>query len=192
MSFLRRHAPTYFPVTFEAALKTIESFEIVSLGRGEAGPFAPPRLVSRAISVHGSGSPYLHDDLSERIYVAYLALKGWKFSKVRERIAQALNHAKIPRRLEQVRLEQGWTYADVNDRIKEYKKRRDRELREALPLKEKSSFQKQQLEDLIDTWVHRFQVGQVQRAAQKANGSAMKRRRLNIAIGYSKPVKGEG
>ncbi len=87
--FLERHAGTYLAgCDLEAALKHV---------RDSATPmhygalFQLPHLMSRSRSAQGRGNPHLREDLSERIYVGYHALRRAGVRNVRARIAEALN-----------------------------------------------------------------------------------------------------
>ena len=91
--FLRRHAGTYLagkPLRLPRVLKLVQELEVTPKKPGEPKPFAPPLIVSRSRSAHGTGNSRLQDDLSERIYVALHALKRSSVKSPQNRIADAL------------------------------------------------------------------------------------------------------
>ena len=80
-AFLRRHSKTYLvSLDVTRALEVIEELEIPA----DAGQhIRPPHLMSLTMSAQGQGNPRLGDDVSERIYAAYHALKGARVKKIR-------------------------------------------------------------------------------------------------------------
>ncbi len=89
VEFLREHANTYLAgFDTEAAVKRVQE------SRGpppEASLAHPPHLMSRRFSASGTGNPRLGDDLSERVYAAYHALRRARVHNARDRIAGVLN-----------------------------------------------------------------------------------------------------
>jgi hypothetical protein len=117
ITFLERHADTYLaPFDVAAALRCIrESAPPVK----EVGVTRPPHLVSSHIAAHGDGTPQLRDDLSERIYAAYKALRRAGVGGARQRVADALNRKglKISARGTRSTV---WGPYEVYERVKQY------------------------------------------------------------------------
>jgi hypothetical protein len=120
---LRRMSATIFPgdPRIPQALKFLGGYD---LPKSYHDPFVP-----HSVSMQSSQRtpPHIVDDLSERIYVANCVLERCELAGRSARIAAALNDAKIGRRESLKR--DGWTYADVNERIKDYKKKLRSEIR---------------------------------------------------------------
>ncbi len=80
---------------------------------------AKPVLASPLMAVTmGPGSKRLPDDLTERIYAGYWALRFGKVANARRHVAEALQRADIPR--EGHLGDQDWTSYDVGERLKQY------------------------------------------------------------------------
>lgn len=129
MRFLERHAEAYFyHPQFQATLEFLRS----STGPKPGVDFFPlPKLASRERVTFGSG-PRVADDLSERIYAAYHALKRAKFHGARRLVAEALNrsNAKLAHRNIE---KKEWGPDEVIERVKQYEKRLKRNLRGTRP-----------------------------------------------------------
>jgi hypothetical protein len=89
INFLWQHAETFLSAfDIETAVKWVQE----SPGPSQQALSAyPPHLMSRRSSAVGAGNPQLKDDLSERIYAAYHALRVVRVHNARGRIAQVLN-----------------------------------------------------------------------------------------------------
>jgi hypothetical protein len=117
VNFLQKHAETYL-ATFdiEAAVKWILESPVPS---PEAGSANPPRLMSHRLSAFGAGNPQLRDDLSERIYAAYHALRRARIHNARGRIANVLNHKGLTTHAREKAYNR-WGSYEVYGRVKEY------------------------------------------------------------------------
>jgi hypothetical protein len=89
MVFLAEHADTYLAgLDVEGALKQVRESRVPRLyPRG----MPLPNLLSRNMSVQGQPTPHRRDDLSERIYAGYHALRRARVRNARGRLAEALN-----------------------------------------------------------------------------------------------------
>jgi hypothetical protein len=117
IAFLERHADTYLAAfDVAAALRCIRESAPPAK---EAGVPRPPHLVSSHIAAHGDGTPQLRDDLSERIYAAYKALRKAGVGGARQRVAEALNREglKISARGTRSTV---WGPYEVYERVKQY------------------------------------------------------------------------
>jgi hypothetical protein len=167
---LRKPDPSDTHVVVESildvAMTTVEKFEIAAPQPNETLPFEPPHLLSSSKAAQGLGNPRLHDDTSERIYAAFYILKPLQPRGLRERIAGALKKARVPRRSkrdgEQV---SGWTYAAVNERVKQYegqlREHLSKTLTPDLPRKKRLEERlEEQRKFLVELWIARFRSDQ--------------------------------
>lgn len=89
VEFLEEHADTYLAgFDVATALKRVRD---AAPPMRYAALFRPPRLMSRIQSSTGLGDPHLREDLTERIYAAYHALRKAGVRNARGRVAEALN-----------------------------------------------------------------------------------------------------
>jgi hypothetical protein len=111
LAFLRKHAGTHLADSpdIDAALRLTEEFELPA---GTPRDLGRPHLVSARSRAFGQVNPRLQNDLSERIYAAYHALRRSKVQRVSHLIAEALNRAGV-REL---------TCSEVHDRLKVYER----------------------------------------------------------------------
>lgn len=87
--FFRRHADTYLAgYDINEIIKNLDSIPPME---GPRLHFRPPNLMSRQMSVSGEGNPHLLDDLSERIYAGYQALRRYGIRNAGGLVADALN-----------------------------------------------------------------------------------------------------
>jgi hypothetical protein len=133
LALLKRHEATYLAglanlpwrkgvrqkkeSVLKSAKKLLDEFEIPSLQLNEPDPFQPPTLMSGLLTAHSEVVPRQQDDVSERIYFAFHALERSQVKLSRERIANALVKARVPRR----RAKGPWDYGAVNDTIQAYR-----------------------------------------------------------------------
>jgi hypothetical protein len=150
--FLKEHAKTY--------LNSFDINRIVQLVTelGEPSRHAetlrPPRLMGRQRSVHGQGKAQLQDDLSERIYVAYYALRRAGTKNARTRIAAALNRFHLKTRA-RPGTERTWGSAEVMERVRQFEDRLMRQHR--LLGRPHPAQQIERLRNmLVDSWIHGF------------------------------------
>lgn len=119
----------------------------------DAEYFSQPKLASRTRAVVGPGTPRLADDLSERIYASYHALRRARCHGARSVVAQALNRRGIKTGSREADKE--WGAEEVWDRVKRYENR----------LKDKFKFTGERLESargaIVDRWIFfaRIQLG---------------------------------
>ena len=148
--FLERYAATY---PLHPELQPV----IELVGRLEEPPagkdyFPQPALASKIRAVFGPGTPRLPNDLSERIYASYHALKRTGRHAARGLVAKALNQSGI--QTGSLGSNREWGSAEVWERVKQYETRLKRDHRvtgDAL----------RSLRDgIVDQWIHfaRFQT----------------------------------
>ena len=89
IQFLKEHARTYF-ASFDID-RLVEFIRKRQEPTRHAEFFRPPKLLGKGRSVSGQGPARLKDDLTERIYVAYHALRRIRIRNARGRIAAVLN-----------------------------------------------------------------------------------------------------
>ena len=118
--FLTRHAETLlFHPQLRATLKFLrESPELDK----DVDFFPKLKLASRERAVFGPGTLRLDDDLSERIYAAYHALRREKFHGASGLVAQALNRRGILAAKHSSKTIREWGAAEVSARTKHYEK----------------------------------------------------------------------
>jgi hypothetical protein len=116
VELLRKHASTYL-VAFdvEAAVKYVQEAQPpIPRIRSEA-----PRLLSRRLAVQADSAGQRLDDVSERIYAGYHALRRARVHKARRRIAEVLNRYRILRQPRGA-TEATWGSDEVMERVKQY------------------------------------------------------------------------
>jgi hypothetical protein len=118
MEFLEEHAGTYL-VAFdvEAAVKQVR--DSTAPARHTQG-LPPPNLQSRSLSVQGTETPHRKDDVSERIFAAYYALRRAGVRGARGRVAAALNQQGLQTRARGATL-RVWGPYEVYERVKQYR-----------------------------------------------------------------------
>ena len=116
LSFLNRHADNYL-----AWCNPGRASQLVS-------DTAPPELTlkqlplkSSAMSTGGDRHPQQTDDLTERIYAAYHALREAKIRTAGPRVAAALNRAGIRTRA-RAGTSRAWSAYEVGERVKQYER----------------------------------------------------------------------
>ena len=148
VAFLEKHASTYLAgFDVEVALKQVRT----SNPPRQTTALPAPRLMSRKLAVSGSGSPWLSDDLSERSYAAYHALRQAGIHNARGRIAAVLNQCGLQTRARHGTL-RGWGSYEVYERVKQYEAR----LKKWIPAGRGPSAVKQGRQSLVDRWIFAF------------------------------------
>jgi len=123
IGFLKRNRETFLGhFDVEEAIEVIRSLRVPATAED---PFQPPHLISRTTTSTGEGNPHLGSDLTEKIYIAYHFLKRHNVQGAQGRIATTLDDLSVP----QERTDRGWNYADVNERVKQHRKRLRERLR---------------------------------------------------------------
>jgi len=124
LGFLRKYA-TYFPYYSEAVIEFVEAFE---LPPGTQDPFSySPGFRSKTRT--GGGNRRAKNDLSERIYAAYHALRRENIERLRQRIAGVLERLNFKPSSRRSSRQSGWCDENVNDRLKQFERRRQREIK---------------------------------------------------------------
>jgi hypothetical protein len=148
VTFLEKHAATYLTgFDIGPALAQVRQAEPPTRWPSAA---PTPRLMSRHISVHGSGNPQLADDLSERIYASYHALRRARVHGARGKIAKVLNRLELKVRVRTDRTNQ-WDAGEVYERVKQHEAR----LRQRLGCDEEAAI-KQLRDAVVDRWLYFF------------------------------------
>lgn len=122
IEFLQKHRHTYLS-SIDAAFRLEEVLQYIRDAPLVSQSFDPPRLLGPSLSVHGGGNPHLADDLSERIYAGYYALRRARIHGARGRIAQALHRQGLRIRVRQSMVNT-WSGYEVYERVKQYEERR--------------------------------------------------------------------
>ncbi len=180
VEFLQEHADTYLAAfDIEAAVKWVqESAEPPP----EAGSARPPHLMSRRLSASGTGNPQLRDDLSERVYAAYHALRRARVHNARGRIACVLNQKGFTTQ-PRGRTSKRWGSYEVYERVKHYeagvktrlKRLLMRQQQEApLPASQAARLAKQipdqarrSAHSAVDKWIYLFHSSQRQEVPER-------------------------
>ena len=128
IDFLQSHAGTYLPEqAVDRAVKLLRERPVPST------PVNSPQLVSRGMSIQSESVSRLQDDLSERIYAAYWALRLSKVQSARKRVAETLNANGLERSSRGDRT-CTWDSDTVYERVKQFE---TRSLGEARPSKKR-------------------------------------------------------
>jgi hypothetical protein len=119
-AFLKTHANTYLADSPDLlpAINFVGSF---TLPPDMPSPFAPPRLTSRKQRTLEGGSSYLQDDLTERVFAAYHALRLSGAKGVYKLVADALTRGHV--RSAKKPKSGGWTQTEVHDTVRRHEKR---------------------------------------------------------------------
>jgi hypothetical protein len=156
--FLRRCSKTYLAANpyLPLAQKLLEEFLIPTDARH---PFAPPNLRSRSMTACGVGNSYLGDDVSERIYAGYHALKGAQVRGARRLVAQALKNERIQMRARPLGKTE-WSDVEVYNRAKNYKTLLEEalmpSLKKPIEANELKRAVQQRTDQLVQKWVSAF------------------------------------
>ena len=129
---------------------------LLSLVEGSPAPPAQkpagPQMMSRRMAVSGEVNPHLLDDLSERIYAAYYALRANGISNARGRIAAVLNAKNLYPKPQAKR--KPWDGDHVIERVRQYESR----FLPADSRRHSADFRKRQRRQEANFWVYRFQT----------------------------------
>jgi hypothetical protein len=119
--FLRRHHGTHFrKIIVDRTLKLLEEVDVPDQEIEEAAKSNAAILLSERMSIQGKAFDHLQDDLSERIYTGYHALRLAGIRSARGRVMQALNAEHLTRRVPKNK-SAAWDAAAVTDRVKQYR-----------------------------------------------------------------------
>jgi hypothetical protein len=151
IAFLQQHASTY--------LNSFDIQEIEKLIKERPAPtrqpFRPPALLGAQPSLSTSPAR-LQDDLTERIFVAYHALRMIEVRPARGKVAEALNQFGIESGVRSDTAND-WGADEVIERVKQYQDRLIRDFQRLQPegLSE-ADFVSQRREKLVDNWIFHF------------------------------------
>ena len=118
-----------------------------------AESFRPPKLMGAMRSASGKGPARLQDDLTERIYVGYHALRRARIRNARGRIATVLNQLGFAAGAPSA-TEGKWGSYEVIERVRQFG---DRIVRQHRLSRQDRTKQKQIRDMLVDSWIHSFQ-----------------------------------
>jgi len=146
LEFLQKHRSTYLG-TIDAAFGLEEVIQYIRDAPPVAQPFEPPHLLGPSLSGHGKGNRFLTDDLSERIYAGYHALRRARIHGSSGRIAEVLNRQGLKVRVRRSMVST-WSSYEVHERVKQYEARH-RKLTQGRPGEEKPKWR----DTLVDRWI---------------------------------------
>ena len=169
--FLERHADTY--------LASLAARHFIDLIEKRARPlrhreyFQPPKLASRGRSVRGDGPRQLQDDLTERIYVAYHALRRARVGSARGRVARVLNDFGL-RTKARGAVDRKWGSQEVIARVQQCDDRivRQHQLNQ-LDTTERRNERERLKAMLVDGWIYAFVL-----SAEPSRGNQTKTRKM--------------
>lgn len=119
--FLRRHHGTHFRGSVvDRTLELLEQVDVPDEEIEAAARSSEASLVSERMSIQGKAFDHLHDDLSERIYAGYHALRLAGIPGARGRVMQALKAQRLTRKVPKGK-STTWDGAAVADRVKQYR-----------------------------------------------------------------------
>lgn len=158
VEFMEAHAGTYLASLQAAGFDIQGLLEYLRTSpppTRHAGPSKPPNLLSAHLSVHSGAEVHLQDDLSERIYAAYHALRRTGIHGVRGRIAEALNNRGLRTRARRDTATR-WGAAEVYERVRQYEAR----WRSSSPAGRSDASTKHWRDSVVDRWPFLFHSGQ--------------------------------
>lgn len=151
LQFLQEHKQTY--LAYFDVDRMVDFIQQCEEPSRHKELFQAPKLLGKGRSVSGLGPGRLQDDLSERIYVAYYALRRFGIRNARGRITFVLNALGLhtnPRS----KAVGTWGSAEVNERVQQFEARMARQQR--LP-KKTAPEEIQRLRNMrVDSWIHGF------------------------------------
>jgi hypothetical protein len=159
VEFVEAHADTYL-AGLQAAGFDIEG--VLEYLRNSppparhAGPSKPPNLLSAHLSVYSDVKTHLKDDLSERIYAAYHALRRAGIHGARRRIAVALNDQGLRTRA-RAETDTRWGASEVYERVRQYQAR----WRPSPPAGPSGTSSQHWRDSVVDRWLFLFHSKQV-------------------------------
>jgi hypothetical protein len=150
IQFLKTHRLTYL-ASFDVN-RILEYVENLPAPTRHAEFFQPPKLIGASRSALGRGPARLQDDLTERIYVAYYALRRTGIRDTRGQIATVLNELGYETGVRSV-TDCKWGPSEVNERVRQFGDRIVRRHR----LSKGDRMQQERLRNmLVDNWIHGF------------------------------------
>jgi len=152
IQFLQEHQHTYFAQTeLDPILELIGQEQEPANSRNL---FRTPKLLGKGRLVSGAGPARLQDDLTERIYVGYYALRRAKVRNARGRIAEVLNRLGFQTQPRSATVGT-WGPAEVSERVQQFQAKMIRQHRLAKP--EIRSRELTRLRNMrVDGWIHGF------------------------------------
>jgi hypothetical protein len=121
LEFLEKHRGTYLG-TIDAVFGLEDVLQYIRDAKA-VGPWPPPpNLLGPHLSAQGRGNPQLSDDLSERIYAGYHALRRIPIHGASTRIAKVLNGKGLRVRVRRSSIST-WSPYEVSARVKQYAQR---------------------------------------------------------------------
>lgn len=166
IKFLKDHAQTYL-ASFDIE-RIVEFLENLKEPSRHAEFFQPPKLLGKGRSARGEGPVQLHDDLTERIYVAYHALRRTGIRDARGQIAGVLNQLGFTTRARSATLPT-WSSQEVIERVRQFEDRIVRQHRLG-----KRDDRVQEIERLrnmlVDSWIHGFHFAVAVRSSPPTSG----------------------
>jgi len=153
VEFLEEYADTYLAtIKAQLGLDRLIDYTRQAPAPSRAKPNRPPNLVTADEARVGKGNPHLADDLSERIYAGFYALKRAGISRASRTVAEHLNRAgrKVRTLADQ---DDAWDEYSVRERIKEF----GAKLRRQHGTAGKAATQRRR-DSLVDRWVEMFRV----------------------------------
>ncbi len=168
IEFLKDHAQTY--------LASFDVERIVAFLENRREPsrhaefFQPPKLLGKERSASGGGPAQLRDDLTERIYVAYHALRRTGIRDARGRIAAVLNQLGYATHARPATL-RAWSSAEVIERVRQFEDRivRRHRLGNRNDLKEELLKRRR---SIVDSWIHGFHSAEMVKSGPRPSGCA--------------------
>ena len=150
IQFLKTHALTYFASFYVNTI--VEFLQNQPEPSRHTDFFRPPKLMGARRTALGQGPARLQDDLTERIFAAYHALRRTGIRDARGRIATVLNELGYEPSVRSV-TECKWGPSEVNERVRQFGDRIVRRHR----LSQGDRAQKERLRNmLVDNWIHGF------------------------------------
>jgi hypothetical protein len=150
VQFLKAHALTYF-ASFDVN-RILEYLGNLPEPSRHSQFFRPPKLKGASRSAGGQGPARLQDDLTERIYVAYYALRRIGIQDARGRIVAVLNELGYETGVRSA-TECRWGPSEVYERVRQFGDRIVRQHR----LSKADRTQRERLRNmLVDSWIHGF------------------------------------
>lgn len=150
IQFLKTHSLTYF-ASFDVN-RILEYLESLPEPSKHAEFFRPPKLQGAGRSAVGRGPARLQDDLTERIYVAYHAIRRTGIRDARGRIATVLNDLGYETGVRSL-TERRWGPAEVNERVRQFG---DRIVQRHRLSKGDGTQQERLRNRIVDSWIHGF------------------------------------
>jgi hypothetical protein len=162
IQFLKEYAHTYL-ASFEVD-KIVAYLEKLNEPTRYAESFRPPKLMGAMRSVSGKGPARLQDDLTERIYVGYHALRRARIRNARGRIATVLNQLGFATGAPSA-TECKWGSYEVIERVRQFEDRIVHQHR----LSKQDRMKQEQIRDmLVDSWIHSFHFASAGFAPQRS------------------------